>query len=135
MAFQFGLALVNSRAGDVVAAAAGGEIRLYSQVLPANCAAAEPGTSIATGTLPSPALSNSNGTITKAGTWTITGTTTAGAGTATQSFRIYASTVCVMQGTVTGTAGAGPMKMNNVNIADLQVATVTTYTVDDTGNL
>lgn len=135
MAFQFGRALVNSRAGDIVADAAGAELRLYSQVLPASCAAAEAGTAIAVGTLPSPALSNSNGSITKAGTWTITGTSIAGAGTATQSFRIYASTVCVMQGTVTGTAGAGPMKMNNVNIADTQVATANTFAVDDTGAL
>lgn len=135
MAFQFGQALVNSRAGDIVTAAAGGQLRLYSQVLPASCGAAEAGTAIAVGTLPSPALANSNGSITKAGTWTITGTTTAGAGTNTQSFRIYASTVCVMQGTVTGSAGAGPMKMNNVNIADTQVATANTFAIDDTGAL
>jgi hypothetical protein len=137
MAFQLGQALVNTRAGAIVTVAAGGEIRLYSQAKPASCASAEPGTAIATGTLPSPALANTNGSIVKAGTWTITGTSDASTGTDAASFRLYASdgTTCIMQGEVTNTSGAGPLKMNNVNIADGQVATVNTYAIDDTDNL
>jgi hypothetical protein len=137
MTFQIGLALTNTRAGAIVTAAAGGALRLYSQVKPAACSTAEPGTAIATGTLPSPALANSGGTVSKAGVWTATGASGAGAGTAVQSFRVYDSggTVCIMQGTVTGTGGGGDMTMNNVSIANGQVATVSSYGVDDTGNL
>lgn len=137
MGFQLGQALVNTRAGGIVSAAAGGAIRLYSQVKPASCASAEPGTAIATGTLPSPALANSNGSISKSGTWTITGAAGAGSGTAVQSFRLYdsAGTTCIAQGEVTATGGGGPMTMNNVNIANAQVATVNTFSVDDTGML
>lgn len=137
MALQLGQALVNSRAAAMVTAAGGAELRLYGAAKPANAAAAEPGSAIATGTLPATALSNSNGTVTKLGTWTVTGTAAAGAapGTAALSFRIYSGATCVMQGEVTDTAGAGPLKMDNTSIATGQTATATAFTIDDTAAL
>jgi hypothetical protein len=55
-------------------------------------------------------LSNSSGTVSKAGTWSFTG---AAAGTAA-SFRLYTSgAVCFMQGDVTATGGGGVMEIDN----------------------
>ncbi len=73
--------------------------------LPANPAAADLGTEIATGSLPSsPFAAASGGAIAKNGTWTLAGTAGAGAGLAATYFRIYLTggSTCVAQGTAGG---------------------------------
>jgi hypothetical protein len=78
-------------------------IRAYTGVMPTNARTALSGnTVIAEGTLPSDWMANSsNGVKAKAGTWTLTGLSAAGAGTAATFYRIYESTgtTCHEQGT------------------------------------
>lgn len=106
-------------------------IRYFTGAPPANCAAANSGTEIATGNLPSDWMNAaSGGTKTKAGTWTVTGLAAAGTGTDIGHYRIYAAdgTTCHEQGTVTDSGGGGDMTLDNSNIAEAQVVTVTSYT-------
>ncbi len=99
-------------------------------VKPADCATADSGTLVGTGTLPSDWLAAaSGGSKAKAGTWTVTGTAGAGAGTAAGHFRIKAGAVCKVQGSITVTGGGGDMTADNVSIANAQVATVGTFTL------
>lgn len=106
-------------------------LRLYSGAAPANCAAAASGTLLAELTLPSDwAAAASGGAKAKAGTWSGTGDAGAGAGTDIGHYRIYESTgtTCHEQGTVTITGGGGDATIDNTNIAEDQVVTVTTWT-------
>ncbi len=126
MALQLGTTLRTDMAGEIVTAAAGGTIKLFSAAVPANCAAADPSGELADGTLPSPALSAASGAATKSGTWTTTGTA---AGTAA-TFRLYTSgAVCFAQGNVTATGGGGTMEISSTTIAIGQVDTVTSVTL------
>lgn len=126
MALQLGTVVRTSMADALVTAAAGGSIKVYSGAVPANCAAANPAGELASGTLPSPALTSASGAATKAGTWTITGSA---AGTAA-SFRAFTSgAVCFAQGDVTATGGGGTMEISSITVAVSQVDTVTAVTL------
>jgi hypothetical protein len=95
---------------------------------PANCAAADSGTLLATGALPSDWLTaSSSGTKSKNGTWTVTGQAGAGSGTAGGHFRIKQGGTCHMQGTFTGSGGGGDMTADNNSIANTQAVTVNTF--------
>lgn len=112
-------------------------LRIYSGTAPATSDAALSGnTLLAEGTLPSDwmaAAGNSGNVATKAksGTWTLTGQSGAGSGTAGTFWRIYASdgTTCHKQGTFTVTGGGGDMTADNASIANAQVVTVSTFTL------
>ena len=126
MALQLGSTLRNTMAGDIVTAAAGGTLKIFSGAVPANCAAADPSGELTSATLPTPALTASGGVCSKAGTWTFTGTA---AGTAA-SFRLYTSgAVCFAQGNVTITGGGGTMTIDNTSISISQNGTVTSVTI------
>jgi hypothetical protein len=72
-------------------------------VQPANCAAANAGTLLATGVLPADFLTASSaGTKSKNGVWTATGQPAAGAGTAAGHYRIMQGATCHEQGSVSG---------------------------------
>lgn len=105
-------------------------MRIYAGSVPANPAASLGGaTLLAEGTLPSDWLGAASGGVkSKAGTWTLTGQSGAGAGTDGTFFRIYdsAGTTCHQQGTF-GDAGTEDMVADNANIANGQVVTVTSY--------
>jgi hypothetical protein len=76
---------------------------IFNGTLPANCAAANAGTLIASGQLPSDWMAAAaSGAKAKEGTWTITGAAGAGSGTAGQYWRLFASdhSTCVAQGSV-----------------------------------
>lgn len=106
-------------------------LKLFSQALPANCAAADAGSPMASGALPSDWLANaSGGAKSKSGTWTIAGLAAAGTGTNAVHYRIYDSTgtTCHEQGSVTATGGGGNITVDNVNIANNQVVTITGFT-------
>lgn len=105
------------------------EIRTGAQ--PANCAAADSGTLLASITLPSDWLAAaSSGSKAKSGTWqdsSANGTGTAG------HFRIKDSggTTCHQQGSVTATGGGGDMTVDNTSFAAGQSFTVTGYTLTE----
>lgn len=99
--------------------------------MPANCAAADSGTVIATLTLPSDWLAAaSSGSKAKLGTWEDTSadaTGTAG------FFRIYDSggTTCHIQGDVTITGGGGAMEVQNTSFATGQDFQVTAFSLTE----
>ncbi len=107
------------------------KLRIYSGGVPANAdASIGAATLLAEGSLPSDWLgAASAGVKSKAGTWTITGQSGAGAGTAGTFFRIWdtAGTTCTIQGTF-GASGTD-MTVDNNSIANAQVITVNTFAI------
>lgn len=104
-------------------------IKFFAGALPANCAAADAGASLADGTLPADWMAAAAaGSKAKSGAWTATGTAAAGAGTNIGHYRIYDSTgaTCHEQGNVALAAAA--MTVDNINVATGQVITVNSYT-------
>lgn len=106
-------------------------IKHFAGAQPANCAAADSGSALASGTLPADWMeASAAGVKTLKGTWTLTGQAAAGTGTNIGHYRIYDSTgtTCHEQGSVTVTSGGGDMTLDNINVAQSQVVTVTGYT-------
>ena len=106
-------------------------LQFFAGAPPANCAAADSGSVLAQGTLPSDWLgASSAGVVSKNGTWNYTGQAAAGAGTAVGHYRIKnsAGSTTHLQGTVTVTGGGGDMTVNNVNVANAQAGSVATWT-------
>ena len=104
-------------------------IKIRSGSVPANCAAADSGTVLATINLPSDWMAAaSSGSKAKSGTWE--DTSADATGTAAH-WRLYASdgTTCHAQGTITATGGGGDMTLDNTSIASGQTVTVTTFTI------
>lgn len=96
---------------------------------PANCAAANSGTVLATVNLPSDWMAAaSSGTKAMSGTWS--DASADNAGTAAH-FRIHDSggTTCHLQGTVTATGGGGDMTVDNTSFAAAQAFSVTSFTL------
>lgn len=105
-------------------------MRVYNGTEPANVAAALSGnTLLAQGTLPSDWMAASSGGVkAKAGTWTLTGQSGAGSGTAGTFFRIFASDGTTAK--IQGTFGVGQEAVpDNNNIANGQTVTVSTFSV------
>lgn len=102
-------------------------LTVFSGSKPANCAAADAGTVLATGTLPSDWMAaSSSGTKAKAGSWTLTGQSGAGTGTAGTYWRIKQGATCHMQGTF----GVGQeMVPDNNSIANGQTVTITSFSL------
>lgn len=106
-------------------------LMIRSGAAPANCAASDSGTVLATVNLPSDYMAAaSGGSKAKAGTWE--DNSADAAGTAAH-FRLYASdgTTCHAQGTVTATGGGGDMTVDNVVFAAGQPFTVTSFTLNE----
>ena len=106
-------------------------MRIYSGSVPANEGASlGAATLLAEGTLPSDWLGASSGGVkSKSGTWTLTGQSGAGAGTDCTFFRIYASdgTTPHVQGTAGESADTPDLVLDNKNIANAQVVTVSSF--------
>lgn len=102
-------------------------LKIRSSSVPANCAAADAGTVLATITLPSDwmAAASSNSKA-LSGTWQ--DTSADATGTAAH-FRIYDSggTTCHIQGTVG--AGSGDLSLDSVSITAGQKVTITAFTL------
>jgi hypothetical protein len=128
MPFQFSTAARNASI-DAIETTIGTAptLEIRSGAVPANCAAADSGTVLATMTLPSDWLAAaSNGSKTLLGTWQDTSadaTGTAG------HFRIKVGATCHIQGTVTATGGGGDMTLDNISIASAQQVTITSFTL------
>lgn len=130
MALQYSVAVRNAKL-DAVENAIGisAILKIRSGAAPANCAAADAGTVLATLALPSDWMAAaSGGTKAKSGTWEDVAADAAGTA---GHFRIYASdgTTCHAQGTVTGTGGGGDMTLDNAVLAAGQDVIISTFTL------
>lgn len=132
MALQLSVAVRNARL-DAIEATIGTSavMKIFSGAQPANCAAANSGTVLATLSLPSDWMAAaSSGSKALSGSWTdasADATGTAG------HFRVYASdgTTCGMQGSVTATGGGGDLTVDNTSFASGQGFTVTAFGLTD----
>lgn len=102
--------------------------KLFTGAPPANCAASESGTLLASFALPSDWMAAAAaGSKAMSGTWAGTGS----AGGTAGHFRIYdsAGTNCHLQGTVTATGGGGDLTLDNTSIASAQAISITGFTL------
>jgi len=130
MAVQYSVAVRNARL-DVIETTVGASpiLTIRSGAPPANCAAANSGTVIATLTLPADWMAAAAaGVASKSGTWSDASADNTGT---PGHYRIHDSTgtTCHEQGTVTFTAGGGDMTVDvSGSITAGQSFTVNTYT-------
>jgi hypothetical protein len=104
-------------------------IKIRTGAQPANCAAADSGSVLATVNLPSDWMASaSGGTKAMSGTWQ--DSSADGSGTAAH-YRLYKTdgTTCIMQGTVTATGGGGDMTVDNTSFASGQPFNITSFTL------
>lgn len=132
MAFQLSVAVRNARLDAIeTAIGASAVLKIRTGAPPANCAAADSGTVLATLSLPADWMAGaSGGTKALAGTWQ--DASADAAGTAAH-YRLYASdgTTCHAQGTVTATGGGGDMTVDNTNFAAGQSFSVSSFTLTE----
>jgi hypothetical protein len=130
MALQFSVSLRNAMLDQLeVIIGTSPIMTIRTGAPPANCAAANSGTVLATLTLPSDWMAAAaDGVKVKSGTWQ---DTSADAGGTAGHWRIHDSggTVCHMQGTVTATGGGGDVTVDNVVFAPLQSMTINSFSV------
>jgi len=130
MALQYSVTVRNQKL-DAVETAAGASaiLKIRTGAPPADCAAADTGSVLATVNLPADWMAAaSGGTKAKAGTWQDAAADASGTA---GHFRIYASdgVTCHIQGTVTITGGGGDMTVDNTNFATGQTFTVNSFTL------
>ncbi len=128
MAFQFSTAARNA-ALDAMETAIGTAptLELRSGAAPANCAAADSGTVLATMALPSDWMAAASaGAKTLLGTWQDASADAAGT---VGHFRFKQSATCHIQGSVTITGGGGDMTLDNNVLAAAQQVTITAFTL------
>ncbi|MBP7619349.1 MAG: hypothetical protein KA745_00155 [Gemmatimonadales bacterium] len=134
MAMQFSVAVRNAMLDAIeVTGGASAVLKIRTGGAPADCAAADSGTVLATLSLPSDWMAAASaGSKAKAGTWEDPAADAAGTAA---HWRLYASngTTVVAQGTVTATGGGGDMTVDNVVFAAGQAFSVTGFTLT-TGN-
>jgi hypothetical protein len=132
MAIQLSAAVRNARL-DAIETAVGTSavMKIRTGAQPANVAAADSGTVLATLALPSDWMAAaSGGDKSKSGTWQ--DASADAAGTAAH-FRIYASdgTTPHLQGSITLTGGGGDLTVDNTSLASGQTFTITSFTLTD----
>jgi hypothetical protein len=132
MPVQLSTAVRNARL-DAVETAIGASaiLRIRTGSVPANCAAADAGSVLATINLPSDWMAAaSGGSKALSGSWV---DSSADASGTAAHFRLYASdgTTCHAQGTVTLTAGGGDMTLDSVAFTAGQQFSVTGFTLTD----
>lgn len=131
MALQYSVAVRNAKLdaleSTLIAAGNDAVLEIRTGAQPANCAASDSGTLLASIPLPDdPFAAASSGSKAKSGTWSTTG---AAAGTAAH-FRVKDHAgACHAQGSVTATGGGGDMTLDNTSIAVGQPVTVSTFTL------
>ena len=130
MAIQFSTTVRNARADSIESTiGTGPTLEIRSGTVPANCAAADGGTVLATLTLPSDWMGAASGGVKSiSGTWQ--DLSCDGTGTATY-FRIKQSTTCHMQGTVSATGGGGDMEVSSTSFTLGASFTVTSFTLTE----
>jgi hypothetical protein len=132
MALQFSVSLRNARADTFEThIGASAVLKVRTGAPPANVAAADAGTVLATLALPANWMADAaNGVKAFSGTWEDLLADAAGV---SGHFRLYAAdgTTCHAQGTVTATGGGGDMTVDNVNFAANQKFSVTAFTLTE----
>lgn len=130
MTYQMDVASRNARLDNYeTTVGASPIIKMFTGAVPANCAAADSGTVLATLNLPSDWMAAASaGSKSKSGTWEDSAADAAGT---VGHFRLYSSdgTTCRGQGTVTATGGGGDMTVDNVVFAAGQAFTITSWTL------
>jgi hypothetical protein len=128
MALQYSASIYLARLDQIeVSAGTAPLLRIFSGAIPANCAAADSGTLLATITLPTDWMNPASGTTkTLLGTWT--GTASSGFGATPTHFRIWnaGGTVCHIQGTAG--IGSGDLSVDGTITAG-QAITVTSFAI------
>lgn len=132
MAIQLSVAVRNARL-DAIEATIGTSaiLEIRSGAQPANCAAADSGTLLASLPLPSDWMAAASaGAKGLTGTWTDSSANNTGTAA---HFRLKDSggTVTGMQGSVTATGGGGDITLDNTSIASAQPVTITAFTLTD----
>jgi hypothetical protein len=132
MAIQLSTSVRNARL-DAIETTVGTSavLKIFTGAQPANCAAANSGTELASMTLPSDwAAAASSGSKAKSGTWEDTSANATGTAA---HWRLYASdgTTCHAQGSVTATGGGGDLTLDNTSIASGQAITISSWTFTD----
>ena len=124
---QYSVAVNNARLDSVeTAIGTAPTLNLYSGSAPANCAAADTGTLLATLTLPSDWMAAAgSGVKAMSGTWT--GTASGGAAATPTHFRIKAGATCHMQGTAG--IGTGECQVNGT-ITSGQAVSVSSFQIN-----
>lgn len=130
MPFQFSVATRNAAldAIETTIGTTGVTLEIRSGTVPANAAAADTGTVLATIALPADWLTAASGgskTI-AGGPWTDASADAAGTA---GHFRVKQGGVTHIQGTVTATGGGGDMTLDNVSIASGQQVSITAFTI------
>jgi hypothetical protein len=128
MATQFSVAARNA-AADAIETAIGTAptLEIRTGAAPANCAAADAGTLLASMALPSDWLAAASaGAKALLGTWQDASADAAGTA---GHFRIKQGATCHIQGTVTATGGGGDITLDNAVIAVAQQVTITSFSV------
>lgn len=132
MALQFSVTARNARLDSLESTiGTSAVLKIRTGAVPANCAAADSGTVLATMTLPSDWMAAaSGGSKAMSGTWQ---DASADASGTAAHFRIYASdgTTCHLQGSVTATGGGGDLTLDNVVLAATQLVQITSFTITD----
>lgn len=103
-------------------------LKMFSGAQPANCAAANTGTELASMTLPSDwMVAASGGSKAMSGSWSDASANATGT---IGHFRLYASdgTTCHEQGSITTTGGGGDMTVASTSVTSGQTVTVTSFT-------
>ena len=132
MAFQFSTVARNASL-DAIETAVGASptLELRSGAAPANCAAADSGTLLASMSLPADWMAAaSGGSKALLGTWQDTSADAAGT---VGHFRIKVGGTCHIQGSVTITGGGGDMTLDNNILAVAQQVTITAFTINAGG--
>lgn len=130
MSLQYSVSVRNAQL-DAVESTIGTSaiMEIRSGAAPANCAAADSGTVLATLNLPSDWMAAASaGSKAKSGTWQ---DSSADANGTAGHFRIKDSggTTCHIQGTVTATGGGGDLQVDNTSFASGQSFTISTFTI------
>lgn len=132
MAIQLSVAVRNARLDAIeTTISTSAVMKIRTGAAPANCAAADSGTVLATLSLPSDWLAAAaSGSKAMAGTWQDASADATGTA---QHFRIYASdgTTCHIQGTVTATGGGGDLTVESTSFTAAESVTITAFTLSD----
>jgi hypothetical protein len=130
MTLQFSVTVRNARL-DAIPTAIGASpvLKIRTGAPPANCAAADTGSLLASAQLPSTWLSDAaDGVISKSGPWTDPSSDASGdAG----HFRIDAGGLCQMQGTVTATGGGGDMTVAEIEFTAGRAFSITGFAITE----
>lgn len=103
-------------------------MKIFTGTVPANCAAADSGTTLATLTLPSDWLAAaSSGSKAKSGTWQDASGDNSGT---PGHFRVYAGATCKIQGTCSASGGGGDMVITPNTITAGFAFTINSFTLN-----